>query len=57
MALAYAECQTTPVEGVARDMNLALDGVGGETMSSSLAALRHEGALIALAGPPPQEQA
>src|SRR5712692_1310706 len=48
---------TTPVESVVQDVDLVLDGVGGETLSSSLAALRRGGTLISIAGPPSQEQA
>ncbi len=48
---------TTPVESVVQDVDLVLDGVGGETLISSLAALRHGGTLISIAGLPPQEQA
>ncbi len=47
----------TPVERVVQEMDLVLDGVGGETLSSSLATLRRGGTLISIAGPPPQEQA
>ena len=48
---------TTPIESVVRDVDLVLDGVGGETLLSSLAALRRGGTLISIAGPPPQEEA
>jgi len=48
---------TTPVESAVQDVDLVLDGVGGETLSSSLAALRRGGTLISIAGPPSQEQA
>ena len=48
---------TTPVESVVQDVDLVLDGVGGETLSSSLAALRRGGTLISIAGLPSQEQA
>lgn len=48
---------TTPVESVVQDVDLVLDGVGGATLLSSLAALRRGGTLISIAGPPPQEQA
>src|SRR5258708_3153857 len=48
---------TTPIESVVRDVDLVLDGVGGETLLSSLAALRPGGTLISIAGPPPQEEA
>jgi NADPH:quinone reductase-like Zn-dependent oxidoreductase len=47
----------TPVESVVQDMDLVLDGVGGETLLNSLAALRRGGTLISTASPPPQEQA
>ena len=48
---------TTPVESVVQDVDLVLDGVGGETLISSLALLRRGGTLISIAGLPPQEQA
>ena len=48
---------TTPVESVVQEVDLVLDGVGAETFSSSLAALRRGGTLISIAGPPPKEQA
>jgi len=48
---------TTPVESVVQHVDLVVNGVGGETFNSSLAALRRGGTLITLAGPPPQEQA
>jgi NADPH:quinone reductase-like Zn-dependent oxidoreductase len=48
---------TTPVESVVQEVDLVLDGVGGKTLLSSLAALRRGGTLISIAGPPPQEQA
>lgn len=48
---------TTPVESVVHDVDLVLDGVGAQTLSSSLAVLKSGGTLISIAGPPPQEQA
>jgi NADPH:quinone reductase-like Zn-dependent oxidoreductase len=48
---------TTPVESVIQDVDLVLDGVGTETLSSSLAVLKPGGTLISIAGPPVQEQA
>jgi NADPH:quinone reductase-like Zn-dependent oxidoreductase len=48
---------TTPVHDVIQDVDLVLDGVGGETLISSLSALRRGGTLISIAGPPPQEEA
>jgi NADPH:quinone reductase-like Zn-dependent oxidoreductase len=48
---------TTPIESVIQDVDLVLDGVGGETLLSSLAVLRRGGTLISIAGLPPQEQA
>jgi NADPH:quinone reductase-like Zn-dependent oxidoreductase len=47
----------TPVESVVQDVDLVLDGVGGETLLSSLATIRRGGTLISIAGLPPQEQA
>jgi NADPH:quinone reductase-like Zn-dependent oxidoreductase len=48
---------TTPVERVVQEVDLVLDAVGGQTLSSSLAALRRGGTLITIAAPPPQEEA
>ena len=48
---------TTHVESVIQDADLVLDGVGAQTLSSSLAVLKPGGTLISIAGPPPQEQA
>jgi len=48
---------TTPVESVVQEVDLVLDGVGGETLISSLAALRRGGTLISIAGLPPREEA
>jgi NADPH:quinone reductase-like Zn-dependent oxidoreductase len=48
---------TTPVESVVQDVDLVLDGVGAESLSSSLAVLKPAGTLISIAGPPPQKQA
>jgi len=48
---------TTPVESVVQDVDLVLDGVGAETLSSSLAVLKPGGTLISIAGLPPQEEA
>ena len=48
---------TTPVESVIQDVDLVLDGVGAQTLSSSLAVLKPGGTLISIAGLPAQEQA
>jgi NADPH:quinone reductase-like Zn-dependent oxidoreductase len=48
---------TTPVESVVQNVDLVLDGVGGETLMRSLVVLRRGGTLISIAGPPPQEYA
>ncbi|MBV9231909.1 MAG: NADP-dependent oxidoreductase [Chloroflexi bacterium] len=48
---------TTPIESVVQDVDLVLDGVGGETTSNSLAVTRPGGTLISTASPPPQQQA
>jgi NADPH:quinone reductase-like Zn-dependent oxidoreductase len=48
---------TIPVESMVQGVDLVLDGVGGETLFSSLAVLRPGGTLISIAGLPPQEQA
>ncbi len=48
---------TAPVESVVQDVDLVLDGVGAETLSSSLVVLKPGGTLISIAGLPPQEEA
>lgn len=48
---------TTPVESVVQGVDLVLDGVGQETLGSSLAVLKPGGTLVSIAWPPPQEQA
>src|SRR5712691_1330279 len=48
---------TTPVESVVQEVDLVLNGVGGETLMGSLATLRRGGTLISIAGLPSQEQA
>ena len=48
---------TTPLERVVQDVDLVLDGVGGETLLHSLAVLKPGGTLISIAGLPPQEAA
>lgn len=45
---------TTPVERLVPDADLALDGVGGEALNSSLAMVHPGGTLISIAGPPPE---
>jgi NADPH:quinone reductase-like Zn-dependent oxidoreductase len=47
----------TPIESMIQDVDLVLDGVGAETLSSSLAIARRGGTLISLAAPPPEKQA
>lgn len=47
----------TSLESVVQDVDLVLDGVGTETLSSSLATLRRGGTLISIAGPPSQTEA
>lgn len=54
---AVVDYTTTSVEDIAQDVDVVLDGVGGKTLSSSLAALRQGGTLISIVGPPPQEEA
>jgi NADPH:quinone reductase-like Zn-dependent oxidoreductase len=56
-ANAVVDYTTTPVESVVQGVDLVLDGVGGETLSGSLATLRRGGTLISIAGLPSQEQA
>lgn len=46
---------TTRFEDVARDVDLVLDCVGGETMTRSVAVVRRGGALVSLLGAPPPE--
>ena len=48
---------TTPVESVIQDVDLVLDGIGAETLISSLAVIKRGGTLISIAGPPSQETA
>ncbi|QBD80504.1 NADP-dependent oxidoreductase [Ktedonosporobacter rubrisoli] len=48
---------TTPIAQAVKDVDIVLDAVGGETLLSSLDALRAGGTLISLAGPPPLEKA
>jgi NADPH:quinone reductase-like Zn-dependent oxidoreductase len=48
---------TTLLESAVQEVDLVLDGVGAETLSSSLTTLRRGGTLISLAGLPPQEEA
>lgn len=48
---------TASLESMVQDVDLVLDGVGGETQFHSLAALRRGGTLISIASPPPQQEA
>jgi NADPH:quinone reductase-like Zn-dependent oxidoreductase len=54
MVVDYTE---TPIESIIQDVDLVLDGVGAETLRSSLAVARRGGTLISLATPPPEKQA
>jgi NADPH:quinone reductase-like Zn-dependent oxidoreductase len=47
----------TPPQSVVQHVDLVLNGVGGETLLSSLATLRRGGTLISIASPPPQQEA
>lgn len=49
--------KATPFESVAKDVDVVLDGVGGDVQQRSFAALRPGGVLVALSQPPDEEQA
>ncbi len=49
--------QSTRFESVARDVDLVLDLVGGETQKRSFAVLKPGGRLISAVQPPPEEEA
>jgi NADPH:quinone reductase-like Zn-dependent oxidoreductase len=49
--------KATPFESVAREVDVVLDGVGGDVQQRSFSVLRPGGALIALTAPPAQEEA
>jgi NADPH:quinone reductase-like Zn-dependent oxidoreductase len=49
--------QTTPVESVARDVDVVLDTVGGDVLESSYQLLRRNGILVTIAGQPNEETA
>src|SRR5205807_6583926 len=46
----------TPPQSMPQNVDLVLDGVGAQTLSSSLAVLKPGGTLISIAGAPAQEQ-
>jgi NADPH:quinone reductase-like Zn-dependent oxidoreductase len=47
---------TTSVANAVHDVDLVYDAVGGETLDSSVQALKQGGTLITIAGPPDQEK-
>ena len=49
--------KTTPFEKIAKDIDLVLDLIGGQTQERSFAVLKPGGALIATASPPSQDLA
>jgi NADPH:quinone reductase-like Zn-dependent oxidoreductase len=48
---------TTPFEQVARDVDMVLDTIGGETLRRSFGVVKRGGMLVSLLGQPSQEQA
>lgn len=56
-AEAVIDYTSVSVESVIRDVDLALDTVGGKVLEYSLQALKHGGTLVTIAGPPPAEKA
>jgi hypothetical protein len=57
MRSAVVDYTTASLERLVQDVDLVLDGVGGEIQVHALAALRRGGTLISLASPPPQQEA
>ncbi len=49
--------KATPFESVAKDVDVVLDGVGGDVQQRSFAVLRPGGMLVALSQPPSEEEA
>jgi len=49
--------KATPFESVAKDVDVVLDGVGGDVQQRSFAVLRPGGILVALSQPPSEEEA
>ncbi len=49
--------QATPFESVAREVDVVLDGIGGDVQQRSFAVLKPGGMLVALSQPPSQEEA
>lgn len=49
--------KATPFESVAKDVDVVLDGVGGDVQQRSFAVLRPGGILVALSQRPSEEQA
>ncbi len=49
--------KTTPFESVAKDVDVVLDGIGGDVQQRSFSVLKPGGILIALSQPPSQEDA
>jgi NADPH:quinone reductase-like Zn-dependent oxidoreductase len=48
---------STPFEGIARDVDVVLDTVGGEVQDRSWQVLKEGGILVETAGPAPQDRA
>jgi len=49
--------KTTPFEAVAKDVNVVLDGIGGDVQNRSFSVLKPGGILVAISQPPSQENA
>jgi NADPH:quinone reductase-like Zn-dependent oxidoreductase len=49
--------KTTPFDSVARDVDLVLDLLGGETQKRSFGVLKKNGRLVSTVQPPPQDEA
>lgn len=47
----------TPIDAIARDVDVALDTVGGPEQEQLLSVLKPGGVLVTVAGPPPEERA
>ena len=54
---AVIDVQTTHFESAAKDVDLVIDTVGGETQRRSFAVLKHGGILVSSVAPPDQELA
>jgi NADPH:quinone reductase-like Zn-dependent oxidoreductase len=56
-AVEVFDYKTTPFESVAKDVDVVLDGVGGEVQQRAFAVLKPRGVLVAITQPPSQEEA